>query len=131
MSQLIKKNGITVGEISVKKNYLKDKTALVFKVFHCGIGSEEDHFVFYENPEQDDWFVCLPESLVSQINTNRGLVIDVYSNFKSSIPLNIQDFTDELLEHNFHVFEQSHKEARRKNRLTLKKIFSKIINWKR
>lgn len=132
MSQLIKKKGITIGELSVKKNYAKNKTAIVFKIFHKGIGSEEDHFVFYEDPEKNDWFICLSESLVSQIHsTNRRLVVEVYSKFRANVPLNIQDFTDLLLEHHFNIFEESNNKTRRRNRFSFKTMLKRIFNWKR
>jgi hypothetical protein len=127
MSELIKKNGITIGEISVKKNYAENKTAIVFKVYHQGIGSEEDHFVFYEDIEKDDWFICLPESLVSQINTNRGLVIDIYAKLRARKPVSIQEFTDLLLEKHFHIFEKAQREEKKKNRFSFKAIIKKIF----
>lgn len=127
MSELIKKNGITIGEISVKKNYAENKTAIVFKVYHQGIGSEEDHFVFYEDKERDDWYVCLRESLVSQIHsTNKRLVIEVYSKLRADVPLNIQDFTDLLTEHHFDIFKESNKEILRRNRFSFKAILKGI-----
>lgn len=132
MGKLISKNGITIGEISVKKNYAKNKTAIVFKVYHCGVGSEEDHFVFYEDSDKNDWFVCLPESLVSLNHfTNKRLVIEVYSKLRADVPQDIQQFTDLLMEQHFQIFEQSHKEAQKRNRFSFSSMVERIFNWKK
>lgn len=105
MSRLICKEGITIGEISAKKNYTKNLTAIVFKVFHKGLGSNEDHFVFYEDTESEDWYINLEDSLISLSHrTNHRLIKEVYSNFTPTEPLNIQEFTDLLYDEHFQIF---------------------------
>ncbi|MES2589746.1 MAG: hypothetical protein V4622_12260 [Bacteroidota bacterium] len=131
MSELIKKNGITIGEISAKKNYAANKTAIVFKVFHQGKGSEEDHFVFYEDNKKNDWFICLPESLVSlNHSTNKRLVIEVYSKFRADSPLNIQDFTDLLIDKYFDFFVHSNHKATSAWKFKLTNFVKRLFTYK-
>lgn len=102
---------IVIGEISVKKNHNPDnrnEMVTIFKVFHSGIGSEEDLFVFSFNPLLQDWVLQLDKCFICiDILSNHKLLDEVYSKLSPSKVITIQEFTNLIYDEHFQIFVET------------------------
>ncbi len=139
MSKILYKkyNGyeIPIADVSVKRtNYLdqKNEAVTVIKILHAGIGSDEDVFLFFHNKLLDEWILDIERSLISMTRKrNCRLQDEVYSKFSRDEPIEIQQFADMICDTHFDIFIESNYTNKIKRGGIFKRVFSRILFWKK